>query len=100
MAIGVIVTFDGGTLEQYDETCRLMGYEQGGAGAPGSLFHWVAAVDGGIRVTDVWETRADFERFAEEKIAPSTQAAGFAGPPRVEFFDVHNYYTAGSPVAV
>jgi hypothetical protein len=59
------------------------------------LFHWVAATADGIVVTDVWETREQFEKFAAEQISPFTQEAGFAGPPELTFYDVHNYTSEG-----
>ena len=67
----------------------------GGQGAPGGLFHWVAKTADGIRVTDVWESREQFERFSKEKIAPYSAEVGFPGQPRVTFFDIHNYLTKG-----
>lgn len=95
MAVAVALDFDGGTLEQYDEVIKSMGFSPGGAGAPGGLFHWVTKTDTGIRVTDVWESREQFERFAEDEIGPKSQAAGVPGPPKTTFYDVHNYLTAG-----
>ena len=95
MAVAVVLDFDGATLEQYDDVIAKMGFSPGGAGAPGSLFHWVAKTDGGIRVTDVWPSREQFQRFADEQIGPQTQDAGFPGPPTVTFLDVHNHFTAG-----
>ncbi len=90
MAIGVVMEFAGGTLEQYDRVMELMGLTGGDRTPEGLVFHWVAATGDGIRVTDVWEDRAQFDRFAEEQIGPYTQEAGVPGPPRVEFFEVHN----------
>ena len=49
----------------------------------------------GIRVTDVWESQEDFEKFAEEKIGPITEAVGVPSPPEIQYLDVHNYLTAG-----
>ncbi|MCA1678925.1 MAG: hypothetical protein LC777_08270 [Actinobacteria bacterium] len=95
MAVAVVLDFDGGTLEQYDRVIEAMGFSPGGAGAPGGLFHWVTETDTGIRVTDVWESREQFDRFAEEQIGPKTQAAGVPGPPKITFYDVHNHLTAG-----
>ena len=95
MAVGVILEFDGGTLEQYDEVIAKMGFSPGGPGAPGGLFHWVAATDGGIRITDVWTDLEAFERFAEERIGPFTAEVGIPNPPKTSFFEVHNYLTAG-----
>jgi hypothetical protein len=95
MAVGVQLEFDGATLEQYDEIVGKMGFEPGGRGAPGGLFHWVTRTPNGIRVTDVWETKDQFNTFAAEQIGPITQAVGVPSPPSVTFFDVHNYLTEG-----
>jgi hypothetical protein len=99
MAVAITMDFTGGTLAQYDEVIAKMGFEPGGPGAPdGGLFHWVTATDDGIRVTDVWETPEQFQRFAEEEIGPITQEVGIPSPPVLTFYDVHNYLT-GQPVA-
>lgn len=94
MAVAVVLEFAGGTLDQYDEVCRRMGFAPGGKGEPGGLFHWVTATDGGFRVTDVWEDRETFERFSQEKIGPVTAELGISESPTVTFYDVHNYLTA------
>jgi hypothetical protein len=87
--------FDGGTLEEYDEVMQRMGLDAEGAEMPaGGLFHWVTKTDAGIRVTDVWETQEQFDRFAAEQIGPITQAVGVPGPPKVSFYPVHNYTAA------
>ena len=95
VAVGVQLDFKGMTLEQYDEAVKRMGFSPRGAGAPGSVFHWVTKTADGVRVTDVWETQEDFEKFAQEKIGPITQAVGIKGQPEIQYFDVHNYLTAG-----
>ncbi len=45
--------------------------ELGGAekAAPGLVAHVAGPVDGGFRIVDVWESRADAERFAEQHLA-------------------------------
>ena len=50
MAVALIMDFEGGTLDQYDRVIERMGFEHGGAGAPGSHSHWVAQTDTGLRV--------------------------------------------------
>jgi hypothetical protein len=95
MPVAVVLDFPGGTLEQYDKVIELMGFTPGGAGAPGGLFHWVTATDDGIRVTDVWESREQFEKFGQDEIGPKTQEAGIPAPPQISFHDVHNHLTAG-----
>ena len=95
MAIGVQLDFNGATLDQYDEVVAKMGFRPGGRGAPGGLFHWVTKTGDGIRVTDVWESKEIFERFAQEQIGPLTAAVGLTSPPQITYFNVHNYLTAG-----
>ena len=98
MPVAIVMEFEGGTLEQYDEVIKRMGFEPGGEGAVGGLFHWVSKTDDGLIVTDVWETAEQYQQFAEEKIGPITQEVGVPGPPKLTFHDVHNYLTAGVPV--
>lgn len=95
MAVAVQLDFPGGTPSQYDEVIKRMGFTPRGKGAPGGLFHWVTMTDAGLRVTDVWESKEQFEKFAQEKIGPITQEVGVPGPPETTFFDVHNYLTPG-----
>jgi len=84
-------------LEQYDEVAKLTEYEPGGAAPPGCLFHWGALGETGLRVTDIWETKEQFEQFeqfeqyAREKIGPYSEQVGIPSPPRITFFNVHNY---------
>lgn len=95
MAVAVVMDFKGSTLEQYDKVVELMHLTPRGAGPAGSLFHWVAATADGIVVTDVWKSREEFEKFAQEQIGPYTQQAGIAGPPELTFYDVHSYMSEG-----
>jgi hypothetical protein len=89
MAVGLILDFKGGTLDQYDQILDKMGLEPGGKAPPGAIFHWVAATDDGMRVVDVWEDRATFDKFAEEKIGPFSAEVG-APQPEITEFAVHN----------
>jgi hypothetical protein len=95
MAVAVELTFAGGTTDQYDQIIKKMGFVPGGKGAPGGLFHWVTKTADGMRVVDVWETKEQFERFAQEKIGPISAEVGIPAPPTITFHEVHNYLTAG-----
>lgn len=95
MPVAIDMNFRGATLDQYDQVVGAMGYTPGGPAGPGALFHWVTRTDDGIRVVDVWESKEQYERFAQEKIGPLSQEAGFPTPPEVTFHDVHNHLTAG-----
>ncbi len=94
MAVGVVLEFTGGTLEQYDRVLSKMNFTAGGKTPPGNPFHWVTATDDGIRITDVWETREQFDAFAQEQIGPLTAEVGMS-EPQATFYEVHNYLTAG-----
>jgi hypothetical protein len=95
MTVAIVMDFKGATLDQYDKVAELMHVTPGGPGPAGSMFHWVAATADGIVVTDVWKTREEFEKFAQEQIGPFTKEAGFAGPPELTFYEVHNYMSEG-----
>jgi hypothetical protein len=96
MAVAVTMDFPGGTLEQYDEVIGKMGLAPEGSGPPGALFHWVTLTPTGLKVTDVWESRQQFDDFARDQIGPFTAEVGIPGPPEMTFHEVHNYFTSGS----
>jgi hypothetical protein len=91
MAVAIELNFRGATLEQYDQVVERMGLTAGGATPPGALFHWVTKTDEGLRVVDVWETKEQFDRFAQEQIGPLTREVGIEGEPEIRTVDVHNY---------
>jgi hypothetical protein len=95
MTVGVVYEFEGATLSQYDEVLKELGVSpRGKSAAPECVFHWVTETKSGIQVTDVWESREAFGRFAEE-LGPITQKVGFPNPPVPVFHEVHNYLTEG-----
>ncbi len=93
MAVAVEMSFKGGTLEQYDQVTALMGFPEKPLPA-GAIFHWAAATEDGLRVVDVWETKEQFEQFAQDEIGPYTQQVGMPGPPEITFREVHHYMAA------
>lgn len=96
MAIAIIMDFNGTTIEQYDEINKKMGLTPEGPGPEGSMFHWATATGNGFQVTDVWESRDQFDAFARDKIGPLSMELGFAEPPKMTFYEVHNYFTAST----
>jgi hypothetical protein len=89
MAVAIEMNFRGATLDQYDQILEKMGLT-GGNIPPGAIFHWVAATDDGLRVVDVWETREQYDRFAQEQIGPYSQEVGITAPPETTYYEVHN----------
>ena len=94
MPVAIEMNFKGATLEQYDEVLKLMGLDGDAPAPPGALYHWAAETDDGLRVVDVWETREQYDKFAQEQIGPYSAQAGIPAPPETTYYDVHNTLTA------
>jgi hypothetical protein len=97
MAIAVEVAFhgQGATLENYFKSLEIMGATpEGRHPDPGGLFHWVTGIGGGFQVTDVWQTREQFEQFVRDQVGPVGEQVGMP-QPQIKFVDVANFQTAG-----
>ena len=80
----------GWTAAQYDELIDRMNL--GGHSAPGVLFHWAAATDGGMKAVDVYESREQADALAQSKIAPIVQELGLP-MPEISEYEVHAILT-------
>jgi len=92
MAIGLKITFRGGTQEQYIAVHDHIDIEN--RPPHGLIFHVSGPVDRGWGMIDVWHTRNDFDVFVRERLTPTVAELGdraFAEPPDIEEFSVHNY---------
>jgi hypothetical protein len=95
MAVGVEMTMPKVTAKQYEQLNReIFGhYPMKEGDAPtGLIVHSAGPVPTGWQVYDVWETKADFERFGKERIAPVLQQVtglGF-GDLKPTFVQIHN----------
>lgn len=97
MAFGIIMEFDGATLEHYDGTMRDMAL--GGVLPPGALFHAAGMGPNGLVVCDVWERMDEFEAFRDAKIGPLSAKNGITSPPRVRVVEAAQV-RPGEPGAV
>ncbi len=91
MAVGLMITFHGGTEDQYRAVHSHMRVDQNPP--EGMIFHSAGPIDGGWRVIDFWESRAAFDRFLESGFGPAAQELGdrtFTRPPDIDEFPVHN----------
>ena len=76
------------TAEKYDNT--LVKIEEAGTFPPDGLdYHICFGSDGNLRVSEIWDSREQFEAFGE-RLMPILAEAGieFSGPP--EILEVHN----------
>ena len=93
MPVVMLMEWDGVTLEQYDSARALIDWE--GNTPDGALFH-VATSDGkALRVTDLWASAEDFQRFVETRLMPGVAQLGIQGEPRVELYPAHQIFTPG-----
>ena len=76
--------------DQYEQARKKVQWE---TNTPkGAKYHVAWFAEDGFHVLDVWESQADFERFATERLLPAVQSLGFQGLPNVKFFPVHASY--------
>ena len=80
MAIAVDMTYTVSGMDTYHKASTHMGFGSGEHPAPGILFHWVEAVDGGFVVHEIWESEEQFNEFLEEHLQPMTVALGTDAP--------------------
>jgi hypothetical protein len=89
MSICVRFSPTGLTAEKYDESTRLL--EEAGVDFPpeGLDYHVCFGSEGNLRVSEIWDSRGQFEAFGE-RLMPVLTKAGieFSGEPEV--FEVHN----------
>ncbi|HEX6753891.1 MAG TPA: hypothetical protein VF093_09955 [Solirubrobacterales bacterium] len=91
MAVGLWVSFAGGTQEQYEAVNAHLGVEQNPP--EGLIFHSAGPMEGGWNVIDFWESREAFDRFLEGRLGPGIQELGDQAPPNppnIKEFPVHN----------
>ncbi|MFL5892016.1 MAG: hypothetical protein E6G49_04310 [Actinobacteria bacterium] len=73
---------------QYDETIRRLEGDGGEFPPDGLEYHIAFLVDGGIRVSEIWDSREKWEAFGE-RLMPILADVGIE-PGEPEVFEVHN----------
>jgi hypothetical protein len=87
MAIVMNMRWEGVTKAQYDQARAAVKWET--ETPTGAKFHVASFDDKGLRVTDLWDSADDFNRFVEERLMPGVQQVGIAGQPEVEITEAH-----------
>jgi hypothetical protein len=92
MADGLILEFEGFGADTYERVNELLGIDMAsgeGDWPAGLLAHTGGAKERGWVVFEVWSSRADQERFLEERLGPALAEAGVEGPPaRLEWIEI------------
>ena len=76
---------------QYDEVIRRLEGDGGEFPPDGLEYHIAFLVDGGIRVSEIWDSREKWEAFGD-RLMPILADAGIE-PGEPEVFEVHNTIT-------
>jgi hypothetical protein len=94
--------WDGVTREEYEEARDQVGWEQ--RAPEGGLLHIASFAEDGLRVTDIWESADDFNRFVENRLMPVVQELGIQTQPDVIITELHAVWNPGvertAPAAV
>jgi hypothetical protein len=95
MAVGIILEWDGFDTSDYDGVCERIGFP---ANWPEALIsHAAGQSEEGLRLTEIWESREDFDRWIENVIQPAVgEIAGDRvqdSPPNFVEFSLHRYET-------
>lgn len=73
--------------QQYDEVIKRL--DAAGAGSPrGRIFHVAFGASDALRVSDIWDTQENFDRFGQT-LMPILQEIG-VDPGTPEFIETHN----------
>ena len=95
MAVAILAEVPGLTTEMYDAVTEAAGVRSDPPA--GLIIHTCGPMDGGLRIFDVWETRADYDRFAEQRLRPAMGSVlerhgrSLADTPSAEIYDLHSF---------
>lgn len=90
MRIVLNLKWAGITPALYDQIHDIVRWEENIA--PGGVFHVASFDDKGMRVTDVWESPEDFNRFVETRLMPAVAKLGITSQPVVEISPLHRVF--------
>ncbi|MBV9213192.1 MAG: hypothetical protein JOZ25_06050 [Actinobacteria bacterium] len=90
MAVGIRIKLEGVTADQFGVMERSVDPDSNPP--EGLIFHASGPIDAGWGVIDFWESREQFDRFAEERIGPAVAAAGVSAAPDIREFPVHEHF--------
>jgi hypothetical protein len=92
MSVGIRVKFADMTHEQFDAVNARVDVPSNPQ--PGLIFHVSGPIEEGWHVIDIWESRATFDTFLQDRVQPAIAASGVElhGPPVIQEFAVHEMF--------
>jgi hypothetical protein len=89
MHYGIRTEYPGLTQTQYDGLHRI--FAPLAAESPGFIAHIAGPTDSGWFITEVWESKSDYDSFVREQVLPRLPAGG--PRPNVQEFEVYSWQT-------
>lgn len=89
MRYGVRAELAGVTQDQYD--AMHAHFAPLASAAPGFVAHIAGPIEGGFYILEVWESKADSDRFFQEHVAPTMPPN--APMPSIQEFEVYSRQT-------
>jgi hypothetical protein len=88
----VISTLDitGLTATEYRAVLDELGVETRPEG--GIYLHLTTPIDVGFRVIEIWDEKAGFDRFIEQRLAPASKAVGMDRETKITVTPLHNLF--------
>ena len=97
MAYGIVFEFtDEVGKKHYDAVNDKLGVDMAGGAGPwpeGLRSHAGGTTPGGFFVYEIWDSRADQERWMADRLGPALAEVGVAAPVRVAEIDVAGFMT-------
>lgn len=90
MAVGMLMQMPGMTADVYDSVMEHLDWENTPK-PQGFVSHYAGPSSDGWFVFDIWESQADFERFAQERLMSAVGAASGGEMPDIQpqFIPIH-----------
>ena len=93
MAVTMTMVIPGGTKELYEGVNSEMGVHPSNL-PDGLVAHYASITPEGIRIFDVWESEAAWNKFAQERLGPAvTKLTDGQGNVDGELGQLHNSFT-------
>ena len=89
MAVGLRIKLAGLNVEEFDKLDAAVNVRDDHP--DGLIFSASGPIDGGWGLIDFWDSREQFDRFLQERVAPAAQATGTEAQPEIREFPVHEY---------
>ena len=78
------------TPAEYRSVLDELGVEKRPEG--GIYLHLATPIENGFRIVEIWNERAGFDRFLEQRLVPATDAVGMQRETQITVTPLHNLF--------